>query len=131
MINSESNILEVKSSFYNKCTNRKKHHDTENNKTSRRISLPSIPVCLLYFGGRRKELCERSFPVLMSTTLTIYNVQGRYGRDVRWAVTRNVCPPCGKGPVSGKMFRSPGLGAIAENRPRDQTDFLHSGFSAI
>ena len=70
-----------------------------------------------------KKMFERLFPGQMSTTLTIHNVQGRYGRDVRWAVTRNVCPPCKKGPVSGKIFRFLGLGAIAEKRPRDQTDF--------
>ena len=32
MINSDLIILEVKSSFYNKYTNRKKHHDTDNKK---------------------------------------------------------------------------------------------------
>ena len=112
-----------------------KPHNTENNLTSSRNSRPlgeSFVVNhgrMFTLGG--KEMFERLFPGQMSTTLTIHNVQGRYGWDVQWAVTWNVCPSCGKGPVSGNFFRYPGLGAIAEKRPRDQTDFLHSGLSAI
>ena len=87
-----------------------KHHNTENNMTSSRNSRSlgeSFVVNQVPSPGRMftlvwKEMFERLFPGQMSTTLTIHNVQGRYGRDVRWAVTRNVCPPCGKGPVSGK-----------------------------
>ena len=33
-----------------------------------------------------------------------------------------------KGPIRGIFFRSSGLEAIAEKRPRDQTDFLIAGF---
>ena len=58
-------------------------------------------------GG--KEMFERLFPGQMSTTLTIHNVQGRYGRDVRWAVTRHVCRRAEKARVAEKNFGRPGL----------------------
>ena len=105
-----------------KITSRKEHNLSDRNKQSLKILISSKHFILSQpdvYKNWLFTLYKLALPC--SVIFAVFSIGG----DAESLSTVH------KGPISGIFFRSSGLEAIAEKRPRDQTDFKTRGLSAI